>query len=56
MPSAYLFADLEQVRDIVWTWMIDYNDERPHDALRKIPPSAFMERKKVAHATSKLSP
>jgi hypothetical protein len=41
--SAYLFEDLEQVRQIAWEWMIEYNEERPHDALGKIPPRAFRE-------------
>ena len=31
--SAYLFEDLEQVSQIAWEWMIEYNEERPHDAL-----------------------
>ena len=53
--SAYLFADLEQVRDIAWTWMIDYNEERPHDALGKIPPAAFRERKEAENSTLELS-
>ncbi len=43
--SAYLFEDLEQVREIAWEWMIEYNEERPHDALGKVPPTVF--RKKV---------
>ena len=42
--SAYLFEDLDQVRQIAWEWMIEYNEERPHDALGKIPPRAFREK------------
>ncbi len=39
--SAYLFEDLDQVRDITWEWMMSYNEERPHDALGKIPPAVY---------------
>ncbi len=53
--SAYLFADLEQVREIAWEWLIDYNEERPHDALGKIPPAAFRERKEAENSTLELS-
>ena len=39
--SAYLFEDLDQVREITWEWMWEYNEERPHDALGKIPPAVY---------------
>jgi putative transposase len=29
----YLFVNLEQVREITHGWMIEYNEQRPHDAL-----------------------
>jgi len=37
--NAYLFESLTQVRDMAWIWMLDYNDERPHDSLGKRPPA-----------------
>jgi transposase InsO family protein len=32
--SLYLFEDLRQVREATYWWRIDYNESRPHDALR----------------------
>lgn len=39
--DAYLFDDLDQVRNVTRPWKSTYNDVRPHDALGRIPPSAF---------------
>lgn len=53
--SAYLFEDLDQVREIVWQWMIEYNEERPHDALGKVPPAVFRDRIEAEISTFELS-
>ena len=39
-----MFDDLDEVRDHAWEWMIDYNEERPHDALGKIPPTIYRKK------------
>jgi len=39
--DAYVFDDLEQVREISAGWLWIYNDERPHDALESQPPAVF---------------
>lgn len=39
--DAYLFETLGQVRDMAWFWMLDYNDERPHESLGDLPPAIF---------------
>lgn len=42
--NAYLFNSLNQVREITWQWIIDYNEERPHDALGGLTPTAYREK------------
>ncbi len=39
--DAYLFETLSQVRDMAWLWMLDYNDERPHESLGDLPPAVY---------------
>lgn len=39
--NAYLFTNLEQVREITSDWIRIYNEERPHQSLGRIPPSRF---------------
>ncbi|MGB5324129.1 MAG: integrase core domain-containing protein, partial [Pseudomonadales bacterium] len=35
----YLFTSLEHVREATWFWMIEYNEERPHDSLGDMTPA-----------------
>lgn len=39
--DAYVFESLRQVRRITRAWINEYNEERPHDSLGKIPPTMF---------------
>jgi putative transposase len=39
--DAYLFERLEDVRRITEEWIREYNEDRPHDAIGRIPPSEF---------------
>ncbi len=39
--DAYLFDDLEEVREITQQWLEDYNIIRPHEALRGLSPHQF---------------
>ncbi len=41
--AIYLFETLSQVRDMAWVWMIDYNEERPHDSLGGLPPAVYRQ-------------
>jgi putative transposase len=52
--NAYIFETLEEVREVVWWWMIAYNEERPHDALGGLPPSIFRKRLNAETSTFEL--
>ena len=39
--DAYLFDNLEEVREITERWLEDYNTIRPHEALQGLPPRQF---------------
>lgn len=49
--NAYILETLEEVREVVWWWMIAYNEERPHDALGGLPPSIFRKRLRAENST-----
>jgi putative transposase len=53
--NAYLFEDLDQVREISWEWMINYNERRPHDALGGLPPAVYREKITAGISTLELS-
>lgn len=42
--NAHLFANLQQVQSITDSWLIDYNEYRPHDSLGCVLPMQFMPR------------
>jgi len=41
----YLFDNLEEVREVTYWWMIEYNEGRPHDALDDMTPMEYMMKK-----------
>ena len=49
--NAHLFSSLQQVCDIAWEWMIDYNEQRPHDALNGMTPAAFKDKVTVENSS-----
>ena len=53
--DAYLFESLDQVREQAWAWMRQYNEERPHDSLGRIPPTQFRKNLEPENSTFKLS-
>jgi putative transposase len=53
--NSYLFESLEQVREVAWWWMVAYNEGRPHDALKGLPPSLCRKRLEVKTSTLELS-
>ena len=53
--NAYVFDSIEQVREITESWLREYNEERPHDSLGRVPPLMFLPRQKQpSESTSKL--
>jgi len=54
-PSrSHLFDSLNQVRDITESWLREYNEERPHDSLGRLPPLSFMPRQTTPESTVEL--
>lgn len=41
--NAYLFQTLDEVREVSHWWLIDYNERRPHHALRRLPPVTYAQ-------------
>ena len=50
--DAYLFESLDQVREITRRWIREYNEERPHDSLGRIPPAVFRQQVENARNSS----
>jgi hypothetical protein len=54
--DAYVFESVEQVREITDIWLHEYNEERPHDSLGRVPPLTFMPRPIARESSYKLCP
>ncbi len=53
--NQYLFASLEDAREATYWWMLEYNEERPHDSLGDLTPSE-MRLQTARNSTLQLSP
>jgi putative transposase len=42
--DALVFASIDEVRQVTETWLREYNEERPHDSLGRVPPPTFLPR------------
>jgi len=40
--NLYLFRTLAEVREIAADWLVQYNEQRPHDALDGLSPCAYL--------------
>jgi len=40
----YLFRDLNEVREATYWWMIEYNEQRPHDSLDDMTPVEYLSK------------
>lgn len=41
--NAWLFRDLDEVREKTWRWMLEYNEERDHDGLGGLTPAEALQ-------------
>lgn len=50
--NEHWFLSVPQARDIIETWRLDYNTERPHSSLKNLTPEEFIrqEKEKIAAA------
>lgn len=40
--DACVFESIEQVREVTEIWLHEYNEERPHDSLGRVPSLTFI--------------
>lgn len=48
----YLFDKLDEVREVAHQFLIDYNEQRPHDSLGDLPPVVYRRQHEVQCSTS----
>jgi putative transposase len=41
----HLFVRLKDVREAAWWWMIEYNEQRPHDSLSGLTPTEYRQQR-----------
>lgn len=50
--SYYVFDTLTQVREIVFQWMRQYNEERPHESLNNLTPMHYLQQHQTELSTT----
>src|SRR5213078_511445 len=53
--NEHLFANLNEARQIIEEWRIDYNTNRPHSSLNGLTPTEFAARPTSGHNRNRLS-
>ena len=51
--NTWLFGSLDEVREISWAWMLEYNEERDHDSLGGLTPAEVL--KQAGYSSYELS-
>jgi putative transposase len=51
--DTWLFKDLDEVREMTWAWMLEYNEDRDHDSLGGMTPAEVLQ--KARSSTFELS-
>ena len=46
----HLWASIDDVREAAWWWMLEYNEERPHESLGDMTPVEY--RQQVAEGST----
>ena len=46
--NTWLFRDLDEVREITWAWMLEYNEERDHYGLGGLTPAEVLANAKIS--------
>lgn len=46
--DAYMFDNIDEVREVSQIWIDDYNNHRPHDACGGLPPKVYRRKKEQA--------
>ena len=41
--DAYLFQSIQEVKQVSYLWVEDYNEKRPHESLNQLPPIKFAQ-------------
>lgn len=48
--DAYIFGNIDQVREVITNWVSDYNNHRPHEALGNISPIMYRKKNSLTQA------
>lgn len=46
--DTWLFRNLDEVRELTWAWMLEYNEERDHDGLGGLTPAEALENARIS--------
>jgi putative transposase len=50
--DAYVFESVAKVQELTEHWLTEYNEQRPHDSLGRVPPLTYLPRANSAAESS----